>query len=78
MDIRTSRYEKRKRRSDPSIATYHFVGYSSLYPFYCFPERVRMRIRCVFSYGLHLISGQIAGIAGSRRRRARNETERGA
>ncbi|KAF9821637.1 hypothetical protein IEO21_00483 [Rhodonia placenta] len=37
-------YEKRKRRSDPSIATYHFVGYSSLYPFYCFPERVRMRI----------------------------------
>ncbi|OBZ75134.1 Histone acetyltransferase type B catalytic subunit [Grifola frondosa] len=37
-------YEKRKRRSAPDIATYHFVGYSTLYPFYCFPERVRMRI----------------------------------
>ncbi|PCH38402.1 acyl-CoA N-acyltransferase [Wolfiporia cocos MD-104 SS10] len=37
-------YEKRTRRSDPSIATYHFVGYATLYPFYCFPERVRMRI----------------------------------
>ncbi|KAF9466258.1 acyl-CoA N-acyltransferase [Collybia nuda] len=37
-------YEKRKRVKDPQIATYHFVGYSSLYPFYCFPERVRMRL----------------------------------
>ncbi|KAL1681188.1 acyl-CoA N-acyltransferase [Schizophyllum commune] len=37
-------YEKRKRRDDPSVATYHFVGYSSLYPFYCYPERVRMRL----------------------------------
>ncbi|KAI5831336.1 histone acetyltransferase type B [Schizophyllum commune Tattone D] len=34
----------RKRRDDPSVATYHFVGYSSLYPFYCYPERVRMRL----------------------------------
>ncbi|KAI0093745.1 histone acetyltransferase type B catalytic subunit [Irpex rosettiformis] len=37
-------YEKRTRRSDPSIETYHFVGYSSLYPFYCFPEKVRLRL----------------------------------
>ncbi|KAH9939593.1 histone acetyltransferase type B catalytic subunit [Amylocystis lapponica] len=37
-------YEKRKRRSDPDVATYHFVGYSTLYPFYCFPEKVRMRL----------------------------------
>ncbi|KZT70215.1 acyl-CoA N-acyltransferase [Daedalea quercina L-15889] len=37
-------YEKRKRRSDPSISTYHFVGYSTLYPFYCFPEKVRLRL----------------------------------
>ncbi|KAJ6620254.1 acyl-CoA N-acyltransferase [Mycena sp. CBHHK59/15] len=37
-------YEKRKRRAAPNVATYHFVGYSSLYPFYCFPERVRMRL----------------------------------
>lgn len=39
------RYEKRKRRATPDVATYHFVGYSSLYPFYCFPERVRLRLR---------------------------------
>ncbi|KAJ7221721.1 histone acetyltransferase type B catalytic subunit [Mycena pura] len=37
-------YEKRKRRTAPHVPTYHFVGYSSLYPFYCFPERVRMRL----------------------------------
>lgn len=37
-------YEKRKRRDDPSISTYHFVGYSTLYPFYCFPEKVRLRL----------------------------------
>ncbi|KAI0933501.1 hypothetical protein AcV5_005629 [Taiwanofungus camphoratus] len=37
-------YEKRKRRSDPKVGTYHFVGYATLYPFYCFPEKVRMRI----------------------------------
>ncbi|TRM59888.1 acyl-CoA N-acyltransferase [Schizophyllum amplum] len=34
----------RKRRGDPTVATYHFVGYSTLYPFYCYPERVRMRL----------------------------------
>jgi histone acetyltransferase 1 len=38
-------YEKRKRRQSPHSATYHFVGYSSLYNFYCFPEKVRMRLR---------------------------------
>ncbi|KAI0948700.1 hypothetical protein AcV7_009372 [Taiwanofungus camphoratus] len=37
-------YEKRRRRSDPKVGTYHFVGYATLYPFYCFPEKVRMRI----------------------------------
>ncbi|KAJ7184360.1 acyl-CoA N-acyltransferase [Mycena filopes] len=37
-------YEKRKRRNSPGVSTYHFAGYSSLYPFYCFPERVRMRL----------------------------------
>ena len=45
------RYEKRKRRSDPDIATYHFVGYSTIYPFYCFPEKVRMRLRYVRRLG---------------------------
>ncbi|KAG6829850.1 hypothetical protein H0H92_003293 [Tricholoma furcatifolium] len=37
-------YEKRKRRGVPKLATYHFVGYSSLYPFYFFPEKTRMRL----------------------------------
>ncbi|KAH8114246.1 histone acetyltransferase type B catalytic subunit [Phellopilus nigrolimitatus] len=37
-------YEKRRRRDASRTPTYHFVGYSSLYPFYCFPERVRMRL----------------------------------
>ncbi|KAI0355017.1 histone acetyltransferase type B [Trametes cingulata] len=37
-------YEKRRRRSAPDVTTYHFVGYATLYPFYCFPERVRLRI----------------------------------
>lgn len=37
-------FEKRKRRASPHLATYHFVGYSSLYPFYHFPEKVRLRL----------------------------------
>ncbi|KAG7446148.1 acyl-CoA N-acyltransferase [Guyanagaster necrorhizus] len=35
-------YEKRRRR-DGSF-TYHFVGYSSLYNFYHFPEKFRLRL----------------------------------
>jgi len=35
-------FEKRKRKD--GTATYHFVGYSSLYDFYCFPEKVRLRL----------------------------------
>ncbi|TFK72215.1 histone acetyltransferase type B catalytic subunit [Pluteus cervinus] len=34
----------RKRRTEPHLATYHFAGYSSLYPFYHFPEKVRLRL----------------------------------
>jgi len=37
-------YEKRKRRDPSHGVTYHFVGYSSLYPFYYFPEKVRLRL----------------------------------
>ncbi|KAJ7632131.1 histone acetyltransferase type B catalytic subunit [Roridomyces roridus] len=37
-------YEKRKRRTSPNVSTYHFVGYSSLYPFYCYPEKIRLRL----------------------------------
>lgn len=39
------RYEKRKRQETSDTMTYHFVGYSSLYPFYFFPEKTRMRLR---------------------------------
>lgn len=49
---RRNSYEKRKRRTTPNVATYHFVGYSSLYPFYCFPEKVRMRLRYVIIISL--------------------------
>ncbi|KAH7918483.1 histone acetyltransferase type B [Leucogyrophana mollusca] len=37
-------YEKRKREGAEGAVTYHFIGYSSLYNFYCFPEKVRMRL----------------------------------
>ncbi|KAF8870694.1 histone acetyltransferase type B catalytic subunit [Gymnopilus junonius] len=37
-------YEKRKRNDPSHTVTYHFVGYSSLYPFYYYPERVRLRL----------------------------------
>ncbi|KIJ17147.1 hypothetical protein PAXINDRAFT_73216, partial [Paxillus involutus ATCC 200175] len=32
------------RKRKDGTATYHFIGYSSLYNFYCFPENVRMRL----------------------------------
>ena len=40
-----SRYEKRQRKHTPDVWTYHFVGYSTLFPFYCYPEKIRLRIR---------------------------------
>jgi hypothetical protein len=49
-----NRYEKRKRRTTPVTETYHFVGYSSLYPFYCFPDKVRLRLRSVSLHSLIL------------------------
>lgn len=39
----TSRFEKR-RRPNSDIETYHFVGYTSLYPFWCYPDLVRLRL----------------------------------
>ncbi|KAG2157603.1 acyl-CoA N-acyltransferase [Suillus bovinus] len=35
-------YEKRKRQN--GTKTYHFIGYSSVYRFYCFPEKHRLRL----------------------------------
>ncbi|KAG8903331.1 histone acetyltransferase 1 [Tulasnella sp. 403] len=37
-------FEKRRRRDAARTATYHFVGYSSLYSFYCWPDKVRLRL----------------------------------
>ncbi|EIN08019.1 histone acetyltransferase type B catalytic subunit [Punctularia strigosozonata HHB-11173 SS5] len=37
-------YEKRKSRSQPGSFTYHFAGYSSLYQFYYYPDRLRLRL----------------------------------
>ncbi|WVF66901.1 histone acetyltransferase type B catalytic subunit [Kwoniella sp. CBS 6097] len=36
-------FEKRKR-PDSDIVTYHFVGYVSVYPFWCYPDQVRLRL----------------------------------
>ncbi|KAG9100649.1 histone acetyltransferase 1 [Ceratobasidium sp. UAMH 11750] len=43
-------YERRTRppndtqSTDPPSYTYHFAGYSSLYPFWCWPDKVRLRL----------------------------------
>ncbi|KAL0577366.1 histone acetyltransferase 1 [Marasmius crinis-equi] len=37
-------YEKRKRVDASQAQTYHFVGYSSLYNFYHYPEMTRLRL----------------------------------
>ncbi|KAL0070550.1 histone acetyltransferase 1 [Marasmius tenuissimus] len=37
-------YEKRKRVGSPQKSTYHFMGYSSLYNFYYYPEKTRLRL----------------------------------
>lgn len=37
-------YEKRKR-AESGESTYHFVGYTSVYPFWCYPDAVRLRLR---------------------------------
>ncbi|KAK7049414.1 histone acetyltransferase 1 [Paramarasmius palmivorus] len=45
-------YEKRKRLDSPGVVTYHFVGYSSLYKFYYYPEKTRLRLRSIYNYVL--------------------------
>jgi histone acetyltransferase 1 len=37
-------YERRKR-PDSDQYTYHFAGYTSVYPFWCYPSSVRLRLR---------------------------------
>lgn len=34
---------ERRKREDGTFA-YHFVGYTSVYPFWCFPDMVRVRL----------------------------------
>lgn len=36
---------ERRRRPDTEDYTYHFVGYTSVYPFWCYPEHIRLRLR---------------------------------
>ncbi|KAF9072894.1 histone acetyltransferase type B catalytic subunit [Rhodocollybia butyracea] len=50
-------FEKRKRRDSSHISTYHFVGYSSLYNFYYFPEKVRLRLSQFVILGPYQRSG---------------------
>lgn len=35
---------ERRKRAGTDIFTYHFVGYTSLYPFWCFPDKIRLRL----------------------------------
>ncbi|KAF9505816.1 hypothetical protein BS47DRAFT_1322163 [Hydnum rufescens UP504] len=37
-------YERRRRNNADKTVTYHFVGYTSLYPFFCWPDKVRLRL----------------------------------
>lgn len=39
-----------KREDEADAKLYHFVGYATVYPFFCWPDKVRMRIRFVGSY----------------------------
>jgi histone acetyltransferase 1 len=43
-------FEKRKRKGPHHTTTYHFIGYSSLYPFYYYPEKIRLRLRYGFFF----------------------------
>lgn len=38
-------YERRRRKDAARTPVYHFVGYSSLYPFWCWPDKIRLRLR---------------------------------
>lgn len=50
------RFETRTRTSgDTTTTSYHFVGYVSAYPFWCYPDNIRLRLRwvpgvCLLSY----------------------------
>ncbi|ODN76816.1 histone acetyltransferase type B catalytic subunit [Cryptococcus amylolentus CBS 6039] len=35
---------ERRKRPESDIFTYHFAGYVSVYPFWCYPDRVRLRL----------------------------------
>ncbi len=35
---------ERRRRPATEISCYHFVGYVSVYPFWCYPDQVRLRL----------------------------------
>ncbi|WVR03957.1 histone acetyltransferase type B catalytic subunit [Kwoniella sp. DSM 27419] len=35
---------ERRKRPDSDLHTYHFVGYVSVYPFWCYPDQVRLRL----------------------------------
>lgn len=52
----THSFERRKRKDGTNV--YHFIGYSSLYPFYFFPESTRLRLRyaCLCYFRIYLTS----------------------
>lgn len=44
-------FERRKRKSSDTF-TYHFVGYVSVYPFWSYPDQIRLRLRWVMAVRL--------------------------
>ncbi|KAI8580779.1 hypothetical protein K450DRAFT_235937 [Umbelopsis ramanniana AG] len=43
-DDKWSIYTIFKREDAADVTSYHFVGYATLYPFFCWPDKIRMRI----------------------------------
>jgi hypothetical protein len=48
-----------KREDEADDTSFHFVGYATLYPFFCWPDKIRMRIRYGWAgtRGLSLVWG---------------------
>lgn len=45
------RFETRTRTTGSTTTTsYHFVGYVSAYPFWCYPDNIRLRLRQVTAF----------------------------
>lgn len=58
-----------KREDEADDTSFHFVGYATLYPFFCWPDKIRMRIR----YGWGFNERAELGMRGKWIRRQRTD-----